>query len=968
METRSYSPSRLSCVLLVSILSIVFLTNAPTVSADDTAVLAVIQTKCVRCHGDKKHEAGLNLASLSKMQRGSESGSIFNATNADQGRLYELIKTGEMPPKGEPQLTADERQSLLKWITDNNARLAKNTDARLGQVLPMLQLRCTACHGTRRQEGGLDLRTRESILKGGKSGPAVVAGDPQNSRILKRIHAGEMPPRRRLVEVSVKPMADNEIELLTRWIKQGTKNDVQKTKTDVSKVSKKDKDFWAYQTPRSLRPPEVDRRDQVTNAIDRFILSKLEARQLSLAGRASRRTLIRRLYLNLIGLPPAPDEIAQFINDNSPDAWGQLVDRVLASPRYGERWGGFWLDLCGYSDSEGIQHADPIRPEAWRYRDYVIRAFNDDKHYNQFLLQQLAGDELADYANAPKITSEIYDNLVATGFLRMSEDATFAGITSFVPDRLEVVDDIVEVLTSSVMGMTIRCARCHDHKFDPIPQADYYRLASVFKGALDENDWLKPTRQRGAPGTNDRYLKFVTTAERSAWQQNEDRVSEAIATLNQERSKLTATHSRRVIVERLKSVEKSVAQQILIAFDTQEADRTDAQKQLLKKHAKSVTVSREELLKLKEFQDADKKLEERIKQANTQRVREPLIRALWDRGEPSPTYILNRGNYLTPSVKIEPAFPSAVSDGTPTIERPWKNTKSTGRRLAFAKWLTRKDHPLTARVMVNRIWKHHFENGIVVSLDNFGIAGAKPSHPELLDWLAVEFVERDWSIKSLHRLILNSSTYRQSSKVSADARRLDPENQLLSRMPLNRMDAETIRDSMLAVAGRLRNFPFGAADAVSKRADGLVTSISVRNTWRRSIFVIKRRTERLTILANFDRPRMSPNCVERSVSTVAPQALHLLNNGMVHELAKSMATRVSQSVSEPARQIDLICELTTAKRPSVEEADVLLKTYDQLLTRWKELGENPSEADGRHRALTNVCHAMLNSAGFLYID
>jgi cytochrome c553 len=969
MASRKYSPrlSNGSCVWIVFIgLGVCCVSN---VTADDESALKVIQKKCVRCHGDKKHESGLNLASIGAMQRGSESGSIFDATSAEKGRLHQLIKTAEMPPKGEGTLSTNERDLLLKWIAANNARLASKTaTVSVNRVLAVLQLRCTVCHGTRRKEADLDLRTRVSILKGGKSGPAIAVGEPKKSLLLKRIHDGEMPPKRRLVEVSVKPMAANEIDLLTRWIKQGAKPRSKDVKPFVSQVSQQDREFWAYRKPRQVPPPAVQHSEWVANAIDRFVLRKLESAGLALAGEANRRTLIRRLYLDLLGLPPTPPEIAEFLNDPRPDAWSRLVDRVLASPRYGERWGGFWLDLCGYSDSEGIQHADPIRPEAWRFRDYVIRAFNADKPYDRFLLEQLAGDELADYANAPEITNEIYDNLVATGFLRMSEDATFAGITSFVPDRLEVVDDLIEVLTSSVMGMTIRCARCHDHKFDPIPQADYYRLAGIFKGALDENDWLKPTRQGGAPGTNDRYLRFVTTAERNAWQANEDRIAKDVETLNRKRTQLKAQHTRELVVARLKAIDKKISERVLSALDSAEGQRTEEQKKLLRTHVKLITVTNEELAKVVAFQSADKRLGEQIKQANAQKKLEPLIRALWDRGEPSPTYILNRGNYLTPSEEIEPAFPTALSAGPPEIEPPWKGAKQTGRRLAFAKWLTKHDHPLTARVIVNRIWKHHFEHGIVASLDNFGIAGASPTHPELLDWLAVEFVDNGWSIKSMHRLILNSATFRQVSDVSDRASERDPENRLLSRMPLRRMDAETLRDSLLAVAGRLRNRPFGPADGVSKRADGLVTSNAVNNMWRRSVFVIKRRTERLTILDNFDRPRMSPNCVERNVSTVATQALHLLNNSMVHQLADALATRVARGENSPKQQIDRIYELTTGGIPDADERRAVLESYTRLFERWSEANSKDSPVDVQHRVLTNLCHAMMNSASFLYID
>src|SRR5205085_1222204 len=444
---------------------------------------------------------------------------------------------------------------------------------------------------------------------------------------------------------------------------------------------------------------------------------KLEEKGLTLSPEADRATLLRRAYLDLTGLPPEPAEVREFLADPAPDAYERLVDRLLASPRYGERWGRYWLDLAGYADSEGKREQDLPRPHAWRYRDYVIRACNADRPYDRFLLEQLAGDELADHEKAPEITPEVYDNRVATGFLRMAPDATWANITGFVPDRLEVIADEIEVLGSAVMGLTLKCARCHSHKFDPIPQRDYYRLADVFKGAYDEYDWLKPDVRPGlGPVSQDvlggRHLPHVTTRERRAWQ----------------------AHNARIQKE--------------IALKSGRAGKDSA----------------------------------RIKGLRARLLPEPRVQALWDRGQPSPTYVYRRGDPLLPGRLVGPGVPSVLTDGkTPfKVEPPWPGAKKTGRRLAFARWLTRPDHPLTARVIVNRLWKHHFGNGIVRTLGNFGKAGTPPSHPELLDWLAVELMRRGWSLKEMHRLMMISSTYRQSSAVTPAHEKLDPDNVLLS--------------------------------------------------------------------------------------------------------------------------------------------------------------------------------------------
>ena len=492
---------------------------------------------------------------------------MIDAEDPMAGVLYEYVHERYMPPEDEGELSDQEIRTITKWL-ESGAKLPGELDQAVAvnqhDVLPILRLRCSVCHGARRREAELDVRTVQSLTQGGKSGPAIVAGDPDASRILQRIHAGEMPPRRELASASVKPMTDLEVERLTEWIAAGTPEanidpDVAATKQPDTLVNDADRQFWAFQPPRKEPIPRVADAQQVRTSIDAFLLRKLAAAGLSFSPLADRRTLIRRAHFDLIGLPPSPGQVQQFLTDDKPGAYERMIDRLLASPHYGERWGQHWLDLAGYSDSEGGQHADAIRKHAYRYRDYVIRAFNADNPYDRFLLEQIAGDELADYESAEEITPEIYDNLVATGFLRLAPDGSYAPITSFVPDRLEIIDDELEVFSSAVLGLTIKCARCHSHKFDPLPQRDYYRLAAVFKGAWDEHDWLIPTRQSQPPGERDRYLPFVPQSEMDAW-----------------------------------------------------------------------------------------------KAAGGKSEDQPLVRALWDRGEPSPTYLLQRGNYQTPTRLVGP--------------------------------------------------------------------------------------------------------------------------------------------------------------------------------------------------------------------------------------------------------------------------------------------------------------------------
>jgi hypothetical protein len=903
--------------------------SAPALSFERD-VRPLLQAKCWRCHGEKTPKGDLDLRTRAGLLKGGESGPAIVPGAPEKSLLYEKVHQGAMPPKKQDRLSGAEVALLRRWI-------AAGAESRPGQtgeeertpkaavtqhdVTPILLRRCTVCHGLHRREGGLDLRSKTAMLRGGKSGPALVPGAPEESRVIQKIRAGQMPPRDRLVEASVKPIEPAETAVLARWIALGAPEvalapDVATTSPDPL-VSDQDRQFWAFQPPRDVPVPAVNQTRRVRNPIDAFIVQKLEQNGLSLAPEADRITLMRRASFDLTGLPPEPAEVRAFVADRAPDAYERMIDRLLASPRYGERWGRFWLDVAGYADSEGKREQDLPRPDAWRYRDYVIRAFNADKPCDRFLLEQLAGDELADYEHAPEITDELYDNLVATGFLRMAPDATWANITDFTLDRLEVIADEIDVLGSAVLGLTLKCARCHSHKFDPLPQRDYYRLVDVFKGAYDEYDWLKPDIRPGlGPVSQDvrggRHLPFVTSRERRAWEEHNAR-------LQREIDALRAALDRKA---------------------TKESQETATQ----------------------------------VNTLEAQRLPEPRIRALWDRGQPSPTYIYRRGDPLSPGRLVGPGVPSVLTDGkTPFEVKPlWPGAKKTGRRLAFARWLIRSDHPLTARVAVNRLWKHHFGTGIVKTLGNFGKAGAPPSHPELLDWLAREFVRRGWSQKAMHRLMMTSSTYRQGSTATADAQKRDPDNALYSRMPLVRLDAEALYDTLLLVAGRLDERRFGPADAVEARPDGLVTPAGSARGWRRLIYVRQSRKQLPTHLENFDYPQMNPNCIERRDSTVAPQALHLMNNALVHHLAERFALRVYREAGrDPAKQIERVYWIALSRPPRDAERHVGLDALEMLAAQWtkhRAAGAHPDRDAASRKALTTFCHAIVNSASFLYVD
>jgi mono/diheme cytochrome c family protein len=953
-----------------------------------TDVLPLFQAKCARCHGEQARKADLDLRSLAGVLRGGESGAAVVPGKPEESLLYEKVRDGTMPPGKKDRLSETEVGVIRRWIAAGGPGDGVKPESlpALTQhdVLPILLRRCTVCHGVHRREGDLDLRTRAAMLRGGKSGPAVVPGKPEASQLIKKIRSGQMPPRDRLVEASVKPVEQTEAEILARWIAAGAPEvalepDVATTTPDPL-VSDKDRDFWAFRPPPPVAVPAVRRATQARTPIDAFILKRLEQKGLTLSPEADRSTLIRRASFNLTGLPPEPAEVQAFLADEAPDAYERLIDRLLASPRYGERWGRYWLDLAGYADSEGKREQDLPRPHAWRYRDYVVRSLNADKPYSRFLLEQLAGDELADVEHALEITEELYDNLVATGFLRMAPDGTWANITGYVPDRLEVIADEIDVLGSAVLGLTLKCARCHSHKFDPIPHRDYYRLAAIFKGAYDEHDWLKPDVRPGlGPVSQDvlggRLLPHVATAERQAWAAHDAAVQREVMALRSALDRKAEALADRHREERLARLPEVLRGDLRTMLATAPAKRDEVQRYLAEKFEKELRIDRTALKALDAaFKRESADTERRVKALEGRRLPQPQIQALWDRGNPSPTYVYRRGDPLSPGVLVGPGVPSVLTDGrTPfEVKPPWPGANKTGRRLAFARWLIRPDHPLTARVAVNRLWKHHFGAGLVKTPGNFGKAGTPPTHPELLDWLAREFVRQGWSLKAMHRLLMTSSTYRQSSAVTADRVKLDPDNTLWSRMPLVRLDAEALYDTLLLIAGRLDERRFGPSDPVQARPDGLVTPVPTDRGWRRLLYVRQARKQLPTHLENFDYPQMNPNCLERRESTVAPQALHLMNNGMVRQLAEQFARRVSDEVgTDPARQVERAYWIALSGPPGAEEKALSLEALKELTDTWSEhlaaAGKPDRDAAGL-RALAAFCQALMNSAGFLYVD
>ena len=833
---------------------------------------------------------------------------------------------------------------------------------------PILMQHCWTCHGGPAREAELDLRSRSDILKGGKSGPAVIPGKPEESPLIQRIRDGACPPNRRLVEANVKPVPDSSLQLLRQWIADGAPEeaipaDVAGTASDPL-VKEKDRDFWAFRPPRrppvpSLNEGKVAR--SVRNPVDAFIGEKLVTKGLSLNPEASKQVLLRRLYYDLLGLPPSPEEATAFLEDDSPTAYERLVDRLLESPRYGERWGRYWLDIAGYSDVEGKREQHMPRPHNYRYRDYVIRAFNQDKPYDRFLLEQLAGDELADYEHATEITQELYDNLVATAFLRQGPDPTWANITGFVPDRLDVIGDAMDVLGSGVLGLTLKCARCHNHKFDPLPARDYYRLTDIFKGVLDEYDWMKPGLQPyGGAGNSgplkERTIPFVTTAERTAWERDRDRIQTEI-TRESEKLEQEETSVRQRFLEveiaKMPESEQSLARKYLI---DPKGTGVGLSTNLVAKFAKVLSADRSRLKDV----DADfKKRSDALAALRRTLPEEPRVAALWDRGQPSPTYIYLRGDHQRMGPRVRAGVPAILtsSDQNWKATPPWPGSQKTGRRLALAQWLTQPDHPLTSRVLVNRVWKHHFGRGLVRTLDNFGRTGAPPTHPELLDWLAVTFVDGGWRWKSLHRLLLTSAVYRQSSQASQASRQHDPENLLWSHMPLQRLDAEALWDACITVAGARDDTMFGPAVPVVEKSDGSVTPGKQGDRWRRSIYGQQTRKSIPTLLESFDLPPMNPNCVQRGQSNVPTQALNLLNDAVLRDLAGRFASRVEREAPGSVdATVTRAFQIAYARSPEPEEMSASRRLLDL----------DPD--NNRRTGLNTLCRMLMNSAEFLYVD
>jgi hypothetical protein len=767
------------------------------------------------------------------------------------------------------------------------------------QVAGLLETHCLRCHGAGQQQSGLRLDRADFVLKGGDRGPALVAGDPQASWIYRAVWTGDdelqMPPDR-------DPLPDDAVAAIRHWIASGAVwPDSLAKLTPRFSIREEDRTYWAFVPPAKQAAPQNEFDAWSRNEIDRFVLHRLRAAGLEPLPESDRLTLVRRLYFDLIGLPPTPEEVESFLNDADPLAYERLVDELLKRPEHGERWARHWLDLVRYAESDGFK-ADVYRPRAWLYRDYVVRSLNDDKPYDRFLQEQLAGDEL--FPDDPAAR-------VATGYLRLwpLEDNQ-----KDVQRQWELIlDDVTEVTSEVVLGLGIRCAKCHDHKYDPIPQADYYRLRAFFAAMLPRDDQQVPP---GRPMDELRQWEDRSRPIRLAMRQMEDRyVASRKQTIQAYPPYLQAMYDK--TPDEWAPLDRQYAYLARPQIDKRSTDEFEfpaAMKQQWEQLTESLMqlepVKPEALIEVMSVTDVG--------------------------GKAPPTHLAN--NPALP--EIAPGFLTVLDPSSATIEAIEGNPGTTGRRAALARWLTMPDNPLTTRVIVNRIWQQHFGRGIVETASDFGRQGSPPTHPELLDWLARRFVADGWSLKKLHRLMVTSATYRQATLRTADDLALCQQT-FCGHVP-RRIDAEQMRDAMLLASGEL--LPYQSQPGLD--GDKPVRSILVKNV----------RNQPDEWLHSFDGPDMFNSCARRFVTTSPLQSLLVVNSPWSLQRAAAMAQRIQQ-LGTPGAEL------------------WINQAFGYALSRYPDSDEMIDarkfiELDGRLSAerLIDFCHVLLSSNEFIYVD
>jgi hypothetical protein len=915
------------------------------------------------------------------------------------------------------------------------------------KVEPILVRRCLECHGADRK-GGLDLRTKATAFKGGESGVAIEATKPDESLLYQYVDSEEMPPK--------KPLSAAEISVLKRWIADGAfYPDKSLDLFAATSDHRAGHDWWSLQPLKKVVPPTVRNSEPVQTVIDRFIVARLQQHGLSLSSPADRRTLIRRVSLDLTGLPPTYEQQQEFINDQRDDAYGRLVDRLLASPHYGERWGRHWLDVVRFAESNGFER-DRIRENFWPYRDYVIGSFNADKPYDQFVREQLAGDALK---------AENADQLIATGFLVAGPKNDVGTVSELerLQTRQDELDEFVTATSTTFLGLTSGCARCHDHKFDPINMRDYYALTAVFsgldrgvnsvasakdkaaratavaplqklmKGTKTQIDLLlqrarkrflasrrerKPNSLRPAvTATNNedvfgavetRFVRFTVTATTGNSQPCLDELEiygediKSNLALSKTGAKATASsllpgypihqihhlndgqhgnsHSwisnesgkgwaqielpavakvQRVVWGRDRNGKYKdrlpVGYRIELSLDGKKWSAVSDSSTRVPQ-GEQTQLTNDELIAA--LTAAEKKLHASLIQTQSQQAARlkaipplPVSYSARD-SQPQPAYILTRGNVRERGEQVKPAAFHTVKALDPLLVGV-QSDSGPNRRLRLAEWIVDVKNPLTARVIVNRIWHYHFGQGIVNTPNDFGFNGDRPSHPELLDWLAADFMEHGWKIKRLHRMILLSAAYRQQSGYKPQSAAEDGANRLLWRMSPRRLDAESLRDAVLQVSGELDLTMEGPSFRLFLYRDGNVPDYVLLDepgaeTWRRSVYRFNIRTFQSPLMSAFDCPDASVQTPKRNYSTTALQALSLMNNRFTFQQSQHFATRVTAMAGEGlGKQVDVAYRLALLREPTEDQRRQAVSFI-------------------QNHGLFSLCRVLLNTNEFLY--
>ncbi len=775
-------------------------------------------------------------------------------------------------------------------------------------IRPLLANHCYDCHGEETQESELRLDSFAGMRRGGKAGPALIPGKPEGSLIVTAVSYRDndlkMPPDGKLT--------DKQIADLTAWVKMGAPHpdsgNVEALQTRSRVDLAEGRAHWAFRPLNKPPTPAVADAAHVRNPIDAFLQSALEARGLSPLGPADKRLLIRRATFDLIGLPPTPEEIDAFLADDSADAFEKVVDRLLESPHYGERWGRHWLDIARYADSNGLDE-NVAHGNAWRYRDYVFRAFNDDKPYDEFLVEQIAGDLL----DSGDDLDRKHERLIATGFLVLGPKV-LAEVDS-AKMEMDIIDEQLDTIGRSLLGLTLGCARCHDHKFDPIGQDDYYALAGIFKST--------------------RVMETYKIVAR--WNENTIATPEELA---------RKTQHEQLIADKKQEIETQLAQaKSLLPPPNGETVPADVEQQFPEETRTRLQTLRAEL----------KQLESSLPVL-------PSAMGVVD-GSVADVAIHVRGSHLTLGEVVPRRFPLVM---TGEAQSPLPSDRSG--RLEFARWLVGENHPLTARVFANRIWRWHFGKGLVPSVDNFGVRGEAPTHPDLLEWLAARFVEQDWSVKAMHRLIMSSVAYQRGSRHDPVNAGADPDNRLYWRYDMQRLDAESLRDALLSVSGTLDRTMGGNLLAVENRAYLFNHTSQDKSSYndlrRRSVYLPVIRNHLYDFFQLFDYADPSVLDGDRDSSTIAPQALLLMNSELLHELTTAMADRLLTLEDSPRDRIDRLFVETYGRPPAAEETASLL----EFLARFESLAvrDAPPEEAAR-RAWRQLCHSVVTSNEFVYV-